>query len=74
MGACNLRVVTGLLGWASCLAEGRNCRSQTEVADDQSAQRAAVRASTGEILALPNRRNTYGTLVRGRARWISRNE
>lgn len=58
MGACNLRVVTGL-GWASCLAEGRNCRSATEVADDQGAQQAAGRALTGEILALPNRRDTY---------------
>jgi hypothetical protein len=67
MGAGNLRVVTGL-GWASCLAEGRNCRSGTEVADEQSAQQAACRAFTGEILALPNRRNTYnGTLVRGRS-------
>jgi hypothetical protein len=43
----------------SCLAEGRNCRSATEVANDQSAQQAAGRAWTGEILALPNRRNTY---------------
>lgn len=49
------RTGLGLLsGWS-----GRNCRSATEVADDQSAQQAAGRAWTGEILALPNRRNTY---------------
>jgi hypothetical protein len=69
MGACNLRVVTGRGGLGlSCLAEGRNCRSGTEVADDHGAQQAAGRALTGEILALPNRRNTYnGALVRGRS-------
>jgi hypothetical protein len=44
-----------------CLAEGRNCRSARK------SQTTKAR-STGEILALPNRRNTYTVpLVRGRA-------
>lgn len=59
--ACNLRVVTGL-GWASSVW----LRAGT--ADRQRKSQTTKARSTGEILALPNRRNTYTVpLVRGRA-------
>jgi hypothetical protein len=47
-------------GWASCLAEGRNCRSATEVADDQSAQHRR------DIGTPESAKHLHSTLVRGR--------